>query len=175
MFNIRDNLIDLQGSSTQINLTGKMVPSSLNRIIQLSQAYGTQLGYNDNVPVYKDYISVTSGKQDYDLLTDFINNRPQLTGKHIQITRLFHYALPAIVRYFDPWAGSGMGTHGMLDQFGWGTMSPSVQFTMMPIYADLLRMQAIQLNDQIRKSGYGFQMHANNVRIFPIPTTDFNL
>ena len=43
-------------------------------------------------------------------------------------------------------------------QFGWGNYSPAVSFLMMPAYADLLRIQAIEFNDQIRKSAYTFQL-----------------
>ena len=40
---------------------------------------------------------------------------------------------------------------------------------MMPIYADMLRMQAIEFNDQIRKSAYSFQLINNRLKLFPIP------
>lgn len=40
----------------------------------------------------------------------------------------------------------------------------------MPLYADLLRIQAIEMNDQIRKSGYSFELRNNKLRLFPIPT-----
>ena len=68
-----------------------------------------------------------------------------------------------------------MGSQQMLEQFGWGAYSPGVSFMMMPIYGDLLRLQAIEFNDQIRRSGYGFDLHNNKFRIFPVPTTDMKL
>ncbi len=102
MFNIRDNIIDLQGNLTTDDISGQLVKTSLNRIIQLSEIYGSQLGYNDHIPIYKDYIEVKAGKQDYNLQQDFIAFRPQLKDRGIKIMRLFHHALPAIVRYFDP-------------------------------------------------------------------------
>jgi hypothetical protein len=46
---------------------------------------------------------------------------------------------------------------------------------MMPVYADLLRLQAIEFNDMIRKSSFSFEVHGNRLRIFPIPTYDYNL
>jgi len=46
---------------------------------------------------------------------------------------------------------------------------------MMPIYADLLRIQAIEFNDQIRKSAYTFELRNNKIRIFPNPTTTYKL
>ena len=56
----------------------------------------------------------------------------------------------------------------MLDSFGWGNNSPAVQFMMMPMYADLLKVQAIEFNDQIRKSAYSFELVNNKLRIFQI-------
>ena len=63
----------------------------------------------------------------------------------------------------------------MIDGFGWGNMTPAVQFMMMPIYADILRMQAIEFNDQIRKSTHTFELRNNKLRIFPNPTEDYTL
>jgi hypothetical protein len=41
---------------------------------------------------------------------------------------------------------------------------------MMPIHADLMRIQAIEFNDQIRKSAYSFEIHGDNITFYPIPT-----
>jgi len=88
---------------------------------------------------------------------------------------VFHDGTPAIARYFDPYAGTGAGSYNMMDNFGWGGMTPAVQFMMMPIYADLLRIQAIEFNDTIRKSGYHFEIINNKIKLFPIPTYKFNV
>ena len=63
----------------------------------------------------------------------------------------------------------------MLDSFGFGGMTPAVQFMMMPMYADLLRIQAIEFNDQIRKSAHSFTLIDNKLRIFPKPTESYKL
>jgi hypothetical protein len=63
----------------------------------------------------------------------------------------------------------------MLDGFGWGGMTPAVQFMMMPMYADLLRIQAIEFNDQVRKSAFTFELRNNKIRIFPNPTSTYKL
>jgi hypothetical protein len=42
---------------------------------------------------------------------------------------------------------------------------------MQPMYDDLLRLQAIEFNDQIRKSQYSFQLVNNRIKIFPLPTS----
>ena len=40
---------------------------------------------------------------------------------------------------------------------------------MMPLYYDLARFQAIEFNDQIRKSAYSFQLVNDRLRLYPIP------
>ena len=40
---------------------------------------------------------------------------------------------------------------------------------MMPLNYDLQVIQAIELNDQIRKSNYSFELVNNRLRVFPIP------
>ena len=87
----------------------------------------------------------------------------------IVIKKIFHYQPAAINRYFDPYAGTGDGSYNMLDSFGWGNNSPAVQFMMMPMYADLLKVQAIEFNDQIRKSAYTFSLVNNKLKVFPNP------
>ena len=47
---------------------------------------------------------------------------------------------------------------------------------LMPIYFDTLKLQAIELNDVIRKSGYHFEITDNRyLKLFPIPTSDYTL
>ena len=87
----------------------------------------------------------------------------------IEIKRIYHEAPPAIVKYFDPFIGTGLGSQNMMEQFGFGNYSPGVSFMMMPIYYDILRLQAIEFNDQIRKSAYSFELSGNRIRFFPIP------
>jgi len=48
-------------------------------------------------------------------------------------------------------------------------------YTVMPVYEDLLRMQTIELNFQVRRSGYGFEMRNNILRLFPVPQGTFQL
>ena len=63
----------------------------------------------------------------------------------------------------------------MMSSFGWQQNSPAVYYMMMPMYDDLLRMQAIEFNDQIRKSAYTFELINNELRIFPDPTETANV
>jgi hypothetical protein len=55
-----------------------------------------------------------------------------------------------------------------MSEFGFDGFSPPVTFVMMPAYEDLLRIQAIEINDIIRKSQYSFEISDNVIRFSPI-------
>ena len=171
---IRDNMFQLQGSPTGSNLTGKAANPTLNRLIQVSKNYGTEAGSGGYLVYKTASIEVTTGNQVYDL-NDFSYETPGDASKSIEVKKIFHDTPPAIVRYFDPFIGTGLGSQTMLEGFGWGGYSPGVSFLMMPVYADLLRLQAIEFNDTIRKSAYSWEITGDRLRIFPLPTYDYTL
>jgi hypothetical protein len=41
----------------------------------------------------------------------------------IVLRRVFHTQPPAIIRYFDPFIGTGLGSQQMLETFGWVKVS----------------------------------------------------
>ena len=142
-------------------------------MIALSELYGTEVGVGGSVDMKSGSVDVVSGSQTYDLQT--LWGSVSESNKRMEIRRVYYEASPAVVRYFDPYAGTGAGSYNMLDSFGWGNMTPAVQFMMMPIYADLLRIQAIEFNDHVRKSGHSFELVNNEVRIYPNPQDDYKL
>jgi hypothetical protein len=173
-FNITDNLLHLQGQSTGSSLTHQNITPSMGRNIRLAEEYGTAADVGGSVPFHTGSIDITSGSQIYDI-DELFTNVSASGADGIEIRRIYHGQTPAIRRFFDPYATTGYGTQNLVEGFGFGSYSPAVTFTLMPIFEDLLRVQAIELNDQIRKSAYSFQVMGSKLRIFPNPTEDFNL
>ena len=167
-FNIRENLLTLQGQATGSanNVTHKRITPTLGRSIQLSKQYGTEAGVGGDVDIKKGSITIHSGSQEYDLNALYADVSE---SGAIEIKRVYYEGTPAMQRFFDPYATTGYGTINMVQGFGFGNYSPAVSFTLMPIFEDLLRVQAIELNDAIRKSAYSFNLVNNKVRIFPDP------
>jgi len=99
----------------------------------------------------------------------------QALSKRIDIKKIYHYAPSAINRYFDPYAGTGTGIQSLMQTFGFGNYSPGVNFMLMPMYFDALKLQAIEMNDTIRKSAYHFEIVGKHLKLFPIPTSDYTL
>ena len=170
-FNIRENLLNLRGSSTGSNLSQTQLNANLGGLISLSKDYGTEAGSGGRVTYYTGSFEVNTTQQVYDL-TDASNVTLEVGTPgvdKIEIKKMLHNAPPAMVRYFDPFIGTGLGSQQMMDTFGWGNYSPGVSFMMQPLYDDLLRLQAIEFNDMVRKSQYGFDIQNNRVRLFPVP------
>ena len=172
-FNIRDNLFHLKGQSTSSNFTHRRVKPTLGESIFISEEYGSEALVGGTTEVKRTAVSVNSGSQTYDL-NSLVADVSE-SGAAIEVKRVHYEARPAVTRYFDPYASTGFGTYNMLDGFGFGSYSPAITFVLQPIYADLLRIQAIEFNDQIRKSAYSFEIKNNQLRVFPIPTESGSL
>jgi len=172
-FNIRDNLLNLRGQATSSNFTHKRVKSTLSEVIFISEEYGQEAQVGGTVDFKRTAVSINSGSQVYDL--NNVISEVSHSGQSIEVKRVHYEASPAVTRYFDPYAGTGQGTYNMLDGFGFGNQSPAITFVLQPIFADLLRVQAIEFNDQIRKSAYSFEIRNNQLRVFPIPTESGSL
>jgi hypothetical protein len=169
-FNIRNNLSNVVGNPTGTNYSQKLVQgNNLSTIINISDSYGTLVGVGGNVDIKRGSIDLVTGQQEYDLNELFADVSE--SGKQIDVVRVYYEATPAINRFFDPYSVSGQGTLNLIDEFGFGSFSPAAQFVLMPIYEDMLRIQAIEFNDQFRKSAHTFNIVNNKLQIFPIPSS----
>lgn len=168
-FNIRNNLDTLKGNPTGTNYSQKLVQgTNLPEVVAVSDAYGTLSGVGGSTDIKRGYIDLVAYKQVYDLNELFASSSEG--GNRIDVVKVYHEETPAISKFYDPYAITGTGTMNLMDEFGFGSFSPATQFMMMPAYEDLLRVQAIEFNQQIRKSAHTFNIVNNKIQIFPIPT-----
>jgi hypothetical protein len=182
-FNMRENMLSLQGMSTGSSVTQRLIRGSpLPHVIELSEFYGTEAGTGGNVDWKKGYIDTVAGMQEYDL--NSLWGAVSESGKRIEIRRIFHDRTPAISRggfgFGDAGTGPTDGTNNLLGEFGWagydGGLNGSAgggtigQFLIMPVYETILRAQAIEFNDMIRRSQYSFEIINNKVKFMPVPS-----
>jgi hypothetical protein len=166
-FNAREYMLKLQGSTTNTSVTQRnIVASSLPSLVRIANDYGVEAQSGGNVTVKRGYISASVGVQTYDLKALWADVSE--SGKQIEIRRVYNYMPPAVARYYDPFATTGLGLTNLMSEFGFDGYSPPVTFVMMPAYEDLLRIQAIEINDMIRKSQYGFEISNNIIKFSPV-------
>ena len=104
-YNIKENLLTLQGNSTSSNFSGKDVQGTgLNKLILLSKEYGTEAGVGGDVSWYTGSITTQKSVQVYDLADSTVASYESGTPgtDTIELKRVFHQASPAMTRFFDP-------------------------------------------------------------------------
>jgi len=181
-FNLRNNLDILRGQPkgkidnySQTLVDGSYLPTA----IRMAQQYGTQAGVGGSTSIKKAYINLTASVQIYDLMTRAVDAESGRSfsaifsgSSTVDVTRVYHEAIPAITRFFDPYSVGAQGTLNLMSELGFGNYSPAAQFLMMPLYEDVLRMQHIEFNDHIRKSAHTFNIVDNKLEIFPVPAAN---
>ena len=174
-FQIINNFQSLEGTTTGSNFNNQLITPNLGGTVNVSEQYGNETdGAGGDYELQRGTLSVTQNTQRYDLLTAASSS---ISGSEaVYIKRIYHHQPAAINRYFDPYAGTGTGIQSLMQTFGFGNYSPGVNFMLMPLFFDTLKLQAIELNDSIRKSGYHFNIEANRyLKLFPIPNRDYTL
>lgn len=165
-YKVRENYLSMEGGNRSGSFSTSLVNPTLDRIIGISREYGTEAGVGGNVEKYEAFVELKEGVQTYDLAK--WAEEEGIEGG-IEIRKVFYNSPPAILRYFDPFAGTGTGVQSLMDVFDFGSFSPGVNFLLMPTSYDALKIQAIEFNDQIRKSSYSFELVNNKLKVFPIP------
>lgn len=171
-YKIRENYLSMEGSSTGSLANKKVINPTLDRVVNISKNYGTEAEVGGFTTRYTGSLPLTASQQTYNL-DDWAESQGIQGG--IEIRKVFYEAPPAILRYFDPYAGTGTGLQSLMDAFDFGSFSPGVNFLLMPASFDLLKIQGIEFNDQIRRSAYTFQIVNNELTILPVPKTPGNL
>ena len=179
-FNLRNNLDILRGQPkgkinnySQTLVDGSYLPTT----VRMAQQYGTLAGVGGSTPIKKAYVNLVADKQKYNLMSEAIDVESSASfttifsgSSTVDVVKVYHEAVPAITRFFDPYSVGAQGTLNLMSELGFGQYSPAAQFLMMPLYEDVLRMQHIEFNDHIRKSAHTFNIVDNRLEIFPIPS-----
>ena len=167
-YKVRENYLSLEGASSDTTPNGQLVSPNLASIVRISEQYGVEAGVGGNVTWYKGAIHLTASQQTYNMNDWAEANADLAANDSIELKRIFYEPSPAGTRIYS---GAGTGMLGLMNAFGWGNQTFAVNALMMPLNYDLQVMQAIELNRQIRRSNYSFELINNNLKIFPIPTS----
>jgi hypothetical protein len=168
-FQIRDNLLSLEGAPTNTYVNDAIITPNMGTIIKLSQQYAAEAGAGGNITYYSGALALTPGKQTYDLKDWAIS---QSISGGIEIKTVFYQNLPVINQMYAPFGGfAGLGglpaagIYGGMYGGGYGG-----GYLMMPVAYDAGVIQGLELSNTIRLSNYTFEIINNNIKIFPIPS-----
>jgi hypothetical protein len=175
-FQVQENMLSMEGNPTGSGPFNQLLMTpSLGGAIRIAGNYGEEAGVGGNVTYYSGALRTEVGVQSYDLNIWAQHSASIGPNDYIEVKRVFFEAPPASMRYFDPYVGIGYSYEGLLNSFGFGAYSPAITFLLMPLFFDLQRIQAIKLNDQIRRAAFSFEIQNNHLKLFPVPQIAYNV
>ena len=169
---VRDNFLDLEGLSIFEELNETIITPSFAPIVRLTEQYADEAGVGGNIPWYSGSFDLTKGQQNYSFQTFMTSSG--FTGsaysEGIEIKRVFYQEpVPASSQFLDPYSGWGFGGGIAAGMAGVGGFGGSQGFLMMPLSFDMQVIQSIEMNQMVRRSNYSFEVHGNDLKVFPVP------
>ena len=168
-YQVRDNMLSLEGAPTSSNLNNALITPNMGAIVRLSQQYASEAGAGGNITYYSGALALSPGVQEYDLGTWAIS---QSISGGIEIKSVFYQSLPAVSQMYAPFGGfaglggvPAVGLYGGLYGGGYGG-----GYLMMPVAYDAAVIQGLEMSNTIRLSAYTFNIVNNKIKVFPIPS-----
>jgi hypothetical protein len=169
-YQVRDNMLSLEGAPTSSNLNNALITPNMATIIRLSQQYASEAGAGGNITYYSGALALTPGVQEYDLAEWAVS---QSISGSIEIKSVFYQSIPAVNQMYAPYGLGAFGGLGGVPAAGvYGGVYGAGYgggYLMMPVAFDAAVVQGIELSNTIRLSAFTFNIINNKISIFPIP------
>ena len=160
--------IDLNGNNS-INISDMYVQQNLEFLKNLSAPYAGLVGFSQTEQSYSGSITLTTGRQDYDLYTELVdaNGVPlyslQPTGSvtGIEVVEVYHNAP---VQYIF---NSNLASNFIASGLPVESYIPDTRFYVLPLFEDVLRAGMLESAQRIRRSHFSYKISGRSIRIFP--------
>jgi len=148
---------------------------------RVGPAISQYAGFGGTKPYYSASVDLVTGQQDYDLQTivsssaaDSDSGLPyalKVGNNRITIERVFYKTPQSMWRFFGYYGGLNVVGNGSI--YGYGQYTDDSTFEVVPVWQN--KMQAMAYEDHLytRLSHYSYEIHNNNIRIFPEPDANF--
>jgi hypothetical protein len=148
----------------------KFVRDNLEYLSRFAEPYAMEAGIGGSYNSVSGSISLTAGKQDYDLYTDLKNDAGSAlfdnTKGKLKIAEVFHFNPQAAYRFFD----TTSAINYLNNEFSFESFTPETIFYVLPVYEDILRAGQLDLSNRVRRSNFSYEIVGTKIRIFPTPT-----
>jgi len=180
-YQAKSNLSSLLGSPTgslnsqtnfsQINLTNTYVRPTLEFLVRQAEPYAAEIGYGGIQDTFSGSITLTIGKQDYDLYTEMKDESgtpmaslmPSGSTGKLKIHEVFHFA--PIQYVFNSNLASNFVAQGLPVE----SYIPDTRFYVLPLFEDVLRAGMLEAAQRVRRSHYSYKIAGRFIRILPVP------
>jgi hypothetical protein len=168
---IKDNYLSLEGASTGSLLNNIVVSPNLTNVVNISTTYGSLAGVGGYVNWKTGSIELYKDVQVYNLQQWAIGQGMSPTDKLV-LQRVLFNARPAQNQYYDPYIGGSLNYQGAMENFGWASYSPGLNYMLFPVFWDIQRIQQIEMSNYVRRAHHTFEAIGSELRVFPVPEHD---
>jgi len=111
------------------------------------------------------------GQQTYDIPGELFRTGQWNGTGTIVVHEIYHKSPMQAYRFF----GTTSGLNYLNNQFRFESFTPETLFYLLPVWEDILRGMQFKTSNTVRRSNYSFDMHNNNLRLFPVPQQNYKL
>lgn len=179
---IRSELISVLGLPTaSTDLTNIYPRQSFDYLIRLSQPYATEAFMGGTYDAQMGYIDLIGGQQDYNIYSDIKEvvsgtnlwlSIPSGSRGPMRIVEVFHFEPIAAQSFL---LNASNISNFLATNFNYESYVNSTVFYVLPIFEDVLRRGMLEAAFRVRRSHYSYEILGSNLRIYPIPTTNYQL
>lgn len=168
--------------SSSVTVSSTYPRRTFEFLLRQAEPYSSYVGIGGSYDSYLGYIELQAGRQDYNIYTEmfrgdgdmsgsvFFSTIPSSSQSKMRVIEVFH---------FEPYAAqhsllnASNITNFLATQFNYESYVNSSVFHVLPVFEDVLRRGMLETAHRVRRSHYSYQLRGRMIRIFPIPTSDF--
>lgn len=151
----------------------KYVTQNLEFMKKMAEPYGDSgpLSVNTSLPLYSASINLHTGVQKYNLNEILSSQLTGSNGNKLVVRQVYHFSPLSAYRFF----GTTSAVNYLNSQFNFESFTPETIFYLLPIWEDILRGMQFETSNRVRRSNYSYELHANELTLYPTPTNDMPL
>lgn len=173
-YQAKSQLVSFLGYTTG-SLSGheeKYIRENLEFLTRNAEPYAMEAGIGGSYNSISGSIDLETGRQDYNLYTELKKSDGTTvfddTKGKLKIEEVFHFNPQAAYRFFD----TTSAINYLNNEFSFESFTPETIFYILPVYEDILRAGQLDTSNRVRRSNYSYKIMGQNLRIYPIPTSD---
>ncbi len=174
-YKIKNHMLDVYGNKVQqgLDYSKTSFHGNFKSLISISQMYGNEsiIRSSKNIEIYDTVFDTQPGIQDYNII-DCLPEEHK--NQDIQLMTVYHHPQRLTSPYFNPLIYPGFNMANIMTEFG-GAYASNVRFMIMPLFETGMLMQAIKMDQMIRKSHFGFELIKNRIRLYPTPKFEMDI
>ena len=180
---IVSELVNVLGQPTgSTDLTNKYPQKNLDFLLRLSDAYAQAAGVGGSYNATLGFVNLQIGRQDYDIYSELyssdspsqlvIDTIPSGSKGKLRVVEVFHFEPLAAQSFL---LNASNITNFLATNFNYESYVNSTVFYVLPVFEDVLRRGQLKEAFRVRRSNYSYQIIGNNIRIYPIPMSEYTV